>query len=287
MAEVDEITDDEKLQIAQHFLLSSPPGQFTEILTDVRKLLPEGLLSDPLAAGMARAYNNKTSRVVSAPSGDKTILCPQAEVDPTHYVDAQTGSVFTVDHLSLLTKNDESTAAPDQHVNLQSHRTALQSALSKYVLNRFATEEAAAAVLCASETMMNVIVAGERINLRNYWSGKWTSKWQLQFNNSLQQVTVSGDIKIHGHYFEDGNVQLVTTKTIPAAEITFDSAETFAEKTAEFIQISEHNVQVGLENMYANMNEETFRAMRRIMPVTRTKMDWNINAVRMNKQVRK
>ena len=30
---ISQITDDEKLQIAQHFLLSSPPGQFTEILT--------------------------------------------------------------------------------------------------------------------------------------------------------------------------------------------------------------------------------------------------------------
>jgi hypothetical protein len=29
---VEEVSDEEKLQIAQHFLLSSPPGQFHEIL---------------------------------------------------------------------------------------------------------------------------------------------------------------------------------------------------------------------------------------------------------------
>jgi len=39
--------------------------------------------------------------------------------------------------------------------------------------------------------------------------------------------------------------------------------------------------------MYANMNEETFRAMRRLMPITRTKMEWNVNAVRLNKNLRK
>jgi hypothetical protein len=38
--------------------------------------------------------------------------------------------------------------------------------------------------------------------------------------------------------------------------------------------------------MYANMNEETFRSMRRIMPITRTKMEWNVNAVRMIKQTK-
>jgi hypothetical protein len=53
------------------------------------------------------------------------------------------------------------------------------------------------------------------------------------------------------------------------------------------VQSSEGDLQTALEEMYANMNEETFRAMRRIMPVKRTKMEWNVNAVRMNKQVRK
>ncbi len=30
---IQEVTDEEKLQIAQHYLLSSPPGQFNEVLT--------------------------------------------------------------------------------------------------------------------------------------------------------------------------------------------------------------------------------------------------------------
>lgn len=81
------MSDEEKLQIAQHFLLSSPPGQFQEVLagwskfiylkfllispSDVKKLLPEGLLGDPLAAGIARAYHTKTNKVVTAPNGAK------------------------------------------------------------------------------------------------------------------------------------------------------------------------------------------------------------------------
>ena len=39
--------------------------------------------------------------------------------------------------------------------------------------------------------------------------------------------------------------------------------------------------------MYANMNEETFKAMRRIMPISKTKMEWNVNSVRMAHQIRK
>lgn len=46
-------------------------------------------------------------------------------------------------------------------------------------------------------------------------------------------------------------------------------------------------MQSGLEDMYSSMSQETFRSMRRLMPITRTKMEWNVNAVRMVKQVRK
>jgi capping protein (actin filament) muscle Z-line, alpha len=111
------VTDEEKLQIAQHFLLSSPPGQFQEVLTgektlsliclvlkgvDVRKLLPDGLLGEPLAAGIARAFNNKTSKIVTAPSGNKVIVNTAGEIDPTHYFDSKSGHTFGLDHFSLV-----------------------------------------------------------------------------------------------------------------------------------------------------------------------------------------
>ena len=39
--------------------------------------------------------------------------------------------------------------------------------------------------------------------------------------------------------------------------------------------------------MYDNMTNETFKAMRRIMPISRTKMKWNINEIALNKNLRK
>jgi hypothetical protein len=39
--------------------------------------------------------------------------------------------------------------------------------------------------------------------------------------------------------------------------------------------------------MYGNMTDETFKAMRRVMPVHRNKMNWNINEVKLNQNLRK
>ena len=98
----EELPNEEKLQIAQHFLLSSPPGQFIEVLADVRKILPAGILPDSLAAGMARAHNSKTHKVVTAPSGKKVVVSAAGEVDPTHYLDSKSLQCFALDHLSLV-----------------------------------------------------------------------------------------------------------------------------------------------------------------------------------------
>jgi hypothetical protein len=72
------------------------------ISTDVRKLLPDGLLGEPLAAGIARAFNNKTSKIVTAPSGNKVVVNTAGEIDPTHYFDSKTGNTFGLDHFSLV-----------------------------------------------------------------------------------------------------------------------------------------------------------------------------------------
>lgn len=97
-----ETSKEERLQIAQHFLLSSPPGEFSEVLTDVRKLMTDGILTESLETGIARVYNTKNGKIVTAPSGSKVVIATAGEVDSTHYVDATNGSVFAVDHLTLV-----------------------------------------------------------------------------------------------------------------------------------------------------------------------------------------
>ena len=65
-------------------------------------MLPPGLLSDGLAAGMARAYHNKTNKVVLAPSGKRVVVCTAGEIDQTHYIDSNSGQGFSIDHLTLV-----------------------------------------------------------------------------------------------------------------------------------------------------------------------------------------
>jgi capping protein alpha len=274
MADFDHVSnEEEKLQIAQHFLLSSPPGQFQEVLTDVRKLLSEGLLTDQLATGIARAFNSKTGRVVTAPSGYKAILCPQTEVDSTHYIDSHTAAVFGVDHLTLQTVPEGSQDSDIPNDSLIEKEKALRKLFKTYLKDAYPSEDTGFSVLSRQGSIF-INISGEKTNLRNFWSGRITSNWVIaptspSFDSdgetNQEQVdvegfspfsmSISGDIKIHAHYFEDGNVQLESHRCFPATPLS----SSFMEEGEGW----------ALQAMYLNMNEETFRAMRRLMPVTR------------------
>lgn len=277
------ISDEEKLQIAQHFLLSSPPYQFQEVLTDVKHILPEGLLTDPLAAGIARAYNIKNGRVVTAPSGSKVVVCKAGEIDATHYIDSKTGTAFGLDHMTMTTAPAEiSSNADEVH---DSVRRFIQTAIDQYVGTKFVAEQSSGGVFVKDGKIVIVIV-GERPNLRNFWSGRWASNWSVSLDGG-NVASVTGDIKVHAHYFEDGNVQLQSHKAVPKSEIRYTGDSHLAAQIVAHIKATETSLQSGLEEMYGSMDEETFRAMRRTMPITRTKMDWNLNAVRMTRQIQR
>jgi capping protein alpha len=267
----EEVSNEEKLQIAQHFLLSSPPGQFQEVLTDVQKLLPSNLLTDALAAGMARAYNNRWHPVASG-SSSSIVLAQEAEVDPTHYIDPASQQVVGVDHLGPSIEDGD--VRP--HTNAGPHeglRSALQEGVTQYVNNFYISERAAGGVYETSGELL-VLVSGERFNLKNFWSGRWSSEWHIRPSGS--SATVTGTITLHAHYFEDGNVQLQTSKPCPEVSIAFGSDEEFVNVVLAYIEEQETNTQHAMSEMYNTMSAETLKSMRRSTTLYGSKFDWNV-----------
>ena len=67
-----EIPDEEKLAIATHFLLSSPPHEVKEVLGDVKVVLnPPTLLTDGVLKGIFRKYNTQNFEVVETEDGKR------------------------------------------------------------------------------------------------------------------------------------------------------------------------------------------------------------------------
>lgn len=199
----------------------------------MRRIVTTDLLTDFLATGMARASNLKSSKVVNAPSGKKAVICPAAEIDETHYVDPSDNSVFAIDHLSLETREDS--MASNQDVGRELLRSTLSAAVAKYVNDTYLSEQSAGGVF-TKEGGFTVNMCGEKVNLKNFWSGHWVSTWSVAVSG--ESATLSGDVKVHVHYFEDGNLQLQTNKKVEATTVTFKSDRELSDSLIKTIQVS-------------------------------------------------
>ncbi len=62
---------------------------------------------------------------------------------------------------------------------------------------------------------IKVEISCHNLSFKNYWGGEWVSSWT--YNTSSQ--TLSGHIKVHNHYFEQGNIQFNLDKEYTAESL--------------------------------------------------------------------
>ncbi|KAK8869611.1 hypothetical protein IAR55_000178 [Kwoniella newhampshirensis] len=114
-------------------------------------------------------------------------------------------------------------------------------------------------------------IVGNKYNPNNFWTGRWRTRWIVDKSAG----TVSGDIKVDVHYYEQGNVQLATrhTSSFPVPTESVES-QSIASQIVTTISKIETNYHLELNDVYGELGDKAFRALRRALPVTRQKMDW-------------
>lgn len=71
-------------------------------------------------------------------------------------------------------------------------------------------------------------ITSKNIQLPNYYTGEWVSKWKIQ------KGLIEGNITIKSHFFESGNVQFNQKKTVKA---DFQFQENMAENSKNIVKI--------------------------------------------------
>jgi capping protein alpha len=270
-----DITEEEKLRIANQFILNAPPGEFNEVVTDVRKILNDDALLNRTALQTFRQHN--TENFATAAAADiphKVMVTAHNEVDTKHYKDYRAGVVFKFDHVKQEVVEtrplDESERVPEA----EAFRAAIDASLSKYVYNYYPDGTLGVfPVRVDDEIEIHICISAVRLNPTNFWNGQYRSYYHFKYRPGAATAKMSGLIKCLVHYYEDGNVQL-NTKTERNADVKVSDSSA-AEAITKQIQEWESGFQTGLDSSTQNLLELSFKGLRRKLPISGTKFNFN------------
>jgi len=130
----------------------------------------------------------------------------------------------------------------------------------------------------SSGSELIVLSYAERIETTNLHAGNWKATWTIDSSGSSAEI--SGKVLVQSYAHEEGNVQLKIDKEFQAVMVS--GVDGVVQQITQWETI--------ILGILASMNEDIssdhLRSIRRVLPITKTKMNWDAVAHRSVKTLK-
>ncbi|KAF7508653.1 hypothetical protein GJ744_009045 [Endocarpon pusillum] len=276
-------------EIASSFIQDAPPGELQDVVKDIQSLTSD---TDPFLLSRLKPafqkYNEEQLATAELPARTEPVIISKYNRLPDgRYFDSESNTSFDFDHVTQKASKPQSYTHPSPHRDLVA---SLQKSFSNYAHEHFPsatygvypTMPAEDSDTDSNSSSLALLLVSNRYSPGNFWNGRWRSSYVF----SPGTHDISGTIAITVHYYEDGNVSLTTRKPVhmalsppPVSSSSSsdddDHATTVvAAEVVKKIAAAEKAYQIEVNTAFVAMNEEGFKGLRRQLPVTRQKVEW-------------
>jgi len=322
----DDIPFEEKVANVKGFIRNAPPGELSQIVKDLNVVLeqkvdaiegvPETIQNyhqDQLTTCFTdpekqKKYQNflkagGSNRTFTMASGDgesefvenngEFLISRHGKIENNTFYEPNKNIIFDFDPVTQIVSN-----VSDKNLSVASAeplRKALQKSATDYVAHHY--PKGVSTVYCKKDSKISsgkeyiLLIEDHEYQPQNRWNGSWRSEWMISCNNN-GKIVLEGGSKVHVHYYEDSNVQLVTKQIFDEVTIegltSEDSDEKIATSAIKVVKKLETRYQQALRDNYVTMDDTTFKTLRRKLPINQQKFNWDhIDHLRIGSEIKK
>ncbi|KAB5583135.1 putative actin-capping protein alpha-2 chain [Coniochaeta sp. 2T2.1] len=246
--------------ILSSFVEGAPPGELADVIKALTISTPNAV--NELGPAFEK-YNEEQFVTVKLPGGSQpVIISSHSSLGDGRYYDVESSSSFEFDHTTQKASAVQSHVLEGQQADLV--KSTLKS-LSTYVREHF-PNAAYGVYPIEDDSKIAIVIVSNKYSPNNFWNGRWRSLYIFDSSSSA----LEGSVKVDVHYYEDGNVRLLTNKSVTATVSSGTGAG-----IAKEIGAAEKRYQEELNRGFTNLSEGAFKGLRRQLPVTRQKIEWD------------
>lgn len=231
---------------------------------DIKTLTGKSDLAPHLPA--FKTYNETQFTAVKLPGASTEVLVTPFNAltsGDSRYFDSESATSFAFDHITRKASESQSHVDDSPHSSLVK---SLTSALHEHAAEHFPSYTLGVYPSQTESSQINIALVSSKYSPTNFWNGRWRSSYTLNVTSG----SLSGDVKVDVHYYEDGNVRMLTDKTLDLKVASPDSGKDIVRQIA----LAEKKYQEDLNRAFGSLSEGAFKGLRRQLPVTRQKVEW-------------
>ncbi|ORY62560.1 F-actin-capping protein subunit alpha [Pseudomassariella vexata] len=250
------------LETIESFVEGAPPGELADVVADIKALTVNdpGLVSKLTPA--FEKYNEEQFTTVKLPgSSQQVVISSHNSFGDGRYYDVESSSSFAFNHATQKASSVQSHVLEGPQTDLV--KSTLKS-LSTYAREHYANA-AYGVYPIENDSKVAIVLVANKYSPNNFWNGRWRSLYVFEPTSG----TLEGSLKVDVHYYEDGNVRLLTNKPVSS------SAGATGVAIAKEIAAVEKKYQEELNRGFMSLSEGAFKGLRRQLPVTRQKIEWD------------
>jgi len=252
-----------QLETVSAFVEGAPPGELADVIADIKALtINTPNLVSQLGPAFEK-YNEEQFATVKLPgSSQQVIISSHNSLGDGRYYDVESSSSFAFDHTTQKASAVQSHVLEGSQADLA--KSILKS-LGPHVAEHFPNASYGAYPI-ENDSKIAILVVANKYSPNNFWNGRWRSLYIYEPSSS----SLTGSIKVDVHYYEDGNVRLLTNKPL-SSSVSSSSASGIVREIAT----AEKRYQEEINKGFNNLSEGAFKGLRRQLPITRQKIEWD------------